>query len=344
MSEDVISRVTRWVESSLGEWLPGTVLSHANRVVLAGRREGRATLVLFPRRGRWPAIVVKIAQKGSISTTAHEYRRLTQAQATLAPPTVDRIPYPLGLYEDDTVTAMAATAVRGYIATLPHLFGPKPNQRTCRQLSDYISASRRHANELAHATRYTPDVACMSQDALVEDIDHFLATTTLRGPSKTALSEFRCAVQHRHLSWQPVWQHGDASPGNLLIYRGQVSMVDWEAARPSRPPWHDDAQLAARLVRLAQMEGEGHSLGEACVQVLGLSGWPGPLVRQGINAYWPHPLPFAWCFALTVISLANSRGHQETVSPVWTPLVTALLCDDSVREACDWAVPHWDPL
>lgn len=69
------------------------------------------------------------------------------------------------------------------------------------------------------------------------------------------------ASESRRLSRLPVqfpigWQHGDLAPGNLLVHRRLVTVIDWEMARPDLPLFFD---LAYAYLSLLMMGGHGPS-------------------------------------------------------------------------------------
>ena len=192
------------------------------------------------------------------------------------------------------------------------------------------------SRNLADATRR---MVPSGSNELAQLVDGFIATL----PPESSLQNVRAfqeAVSGSRLKWFAAWQHGDLTVGNVLRYRGNLHVVDWERASPGAEPWYDVAHAPGAMAYLARTQLGLSSIKDAALRVLPTDTWHGRILSAEMEKVWAHDVPLGWAVALSAMKVAK-RVHDEGrqgLSP-WGEFAIALLDDNELRSRASWLVP-----
>jgi len=335
-----ISRVRSWLHTQYPSWEAGDDLGPTRLAVLGGHRPGRATLMVFRGRERWPSIAVKLVTTPEDAThLSREAKSLDLANRELAGLMALPPPRHLGSIHERQFAALAITTVRGTRANLPDLTKPKPTRRDVRSLKSHVHAVRHWSRSLREAT--VSDSATRDGRHLVDRIHRFIDLGDLPDDVIPRFQSLAVAMGRYPAKWSPRWQHGDVAPGNVLWRRGGIRLVDWEAASPSHDPWRDDSYLILSLARAAQHETAAPSVAAALRTTFGSGRWAGQVAESSYREDWPHPIPVSWAVMATTVEHALEGEEYGTTTSFWRDLAVDLLVDEELREMCKWLVPRW---
>jgi len=318
-----------WFLGELPEELAGSILgggsSHTDR------------FIVFVHRGRAePQVAMKVASTAlDADRLRNEYTALSRVRPLLDAELQKTIPEPLGVYDSGDFTVLATGVLRGKGVLVPALAGSGsvPARLVMRQL---FRQTFEWSRNLAHATRrVTPS----GPSELAQLVEGFIATLP-HEPSLRNVRAFQKAVSESRMTWFAAWQHRDLAVGNVLRYRGNLRVVDWEHASPESEPWYDIASAPGRMCHLALTQLGLSSMKDAALRVLPTDTWHGRILSNEMDSVWAYDVPLGWAVALSAMSVAkrhHDEGRQEP-SP-WGEFAIALLDDDELRSRASWLVP-----
>ena len=185
---------------------------------------------------------------------------------------------------------------------VPKLLGRR-ERLAAVSLDSYLVASLTIARDLARAT-------VSDQHTADDSLDEFSRLHGAHG-----LDRLRDHTQSARC-----WQHGDPAPGNVLITRAGVRLIDWEHASREHYPWHDRAYQALVLSLVAANQ-TGIGVTEAFDAMYCDSSWAGNVVRDRVREYWDAPVPMSEALAITAIDVAIRRQRN----PAWSDLARHIL-------------------
>lgn len=302
--------MTKWVlqiaASRWREWTGHRPKQLHAALIASTRHEGHRFALIIADGWRRPSVVAKVAQRGvDQAEVESEFSTLRDAYEELPLRFRSQMPAPLIIEHLDSGCAMFTTAVRGARPVLPQLLGRRERLGVA-SLDSYLVASLAFARDLARAT-------ASDQGAADESLDEF---SRLHG-------SHRLDALREHTQTARCWQHGDPAPGNVLMTRTGVRLIDWEHASPDHYPWHDAAYQALVLSLIAANQTDS-SVTEAFDAMYLGSSWAGNLVRARVAEYWDSPVPMSEALAITAVDVAIRRQR----SPVWGDLARHLLSRD----------------
>jgi hypothetical protein len=334
----MIDRVLEFVSDHWGVWfdesrtplLVPLVLTHASKI------NRRAAVFVFESGQPEPRMLVKVSLTDEDAASSEaEYRALASLHG-LVPGDMSRtMPRPLGFERvDREVSLFAETAISGSLPVLPtntsstSLLGAALIRRYTHLILNW---SRR----LADST--TRDDMVVPTHDLIDVADRFSEAFPVTQATCHALDVFRDRISSADLQEKACWQHGDISPGNVLIHKGQARLTDWEHANSRSEPWRDAAQIPSTLYVRAFAEEPGADATRLAVRSLGSSSRTGRAVKSSLEAHWDYSIPLSWAVLISTMrqALQTRRLSSASGNPEAT-LAHLLLSPGAAGQELDW--------
>jgi aminoglycoside phosphotransferase (APT) family kinase protein len=329
----VIGPLLDWVGRSWTAWFgdsPGPL--HTGLLAGGPAHRARVSVFVFNRSERNPRIFVKVALSAREGRYVAEEFGAVQTLASHGGEVASLVPMPLGTTAEGDWLAAAYEVVPGRRLVVPQLnrrIGPIGR----RELSRFWDEAAHVGVGLAAAGT----AANRDESALGGIVDKFRSGVEIESRARADVDAFRFALERERVRWTPTWQHGDVAVGNVLVHRGKLRLVDWEAARSDYEPWFDLATAPVAAVILARRQ-TGQSVTEAATTVLSEDGWVGSTLATTVRRNWIWDLPIGWAVALVSMRMANRRMAEDRAMPSdYVDLALALITDRSLRTKTEWA-------
>lgn len=334
----MIDQVLEFVSDQWGVWFdePRTplliplVLTHASKI------NRRASVFVFESGQPDPRVMVKVSLTDKDAATSRaEYRALASLHR-LVPEDLSRtMPRPLGFeWVDPEVSLFAETVISGSLPLLPRItrgtsiLGARLIRRHAHMILNW---SRR----LADST--TRDDMVVRTHDLIDVVDRFSEAFPTTPTARHALGMFRDQISRADLQEKGCWQHGDISPGNVLIHKGEARLTDWEHADNLSEPWRDAAQIPSTLYVRAFAEDPEANATRLAARSLGSSSRSGRALKGSLEAHWDYSTPLSWAVLISTMRQAlQTRWLSPTSGNPEATLAHLLLAPGAAATELDW--------
>lgn len=337
-----MGEVVRWISDDWLDWFPNeTAVPSLRWVIQAGgpAHRGRGSYYVFAGREPTPRLIVKVgSSERERRFVAAEHGAMSAVRKVVAKELEATIPVPLGIEHWPNRTAMATLMMPGRRLLVPFLPGPGSTW-AARLFRRYTAGCFRWARRLAASgSGESADEA-----SLAEVAERFAADPDVPSPTAEAARSFGGALTRARVRWEPTWQHGDVSVGNLLMHRRRLRFLDWEHASPTYPPWLDIAFSPAAALVLAWRQQPSGSFADMAGRILARNHWVGSVLASEMDAAWRgFPLPITWAVTLTAMETALRQGGEDRHGKAfWSDFVSTTLTDDVFRRQVGWLSPEW---
>lgn len=329
-----LARVRRWMESEWSKWTTGRAVGA--ELTLVGRKPDRLTFLFFEAGSAEPSVAVKTArQESDRERLLRELDVLTRLHNLEGRRERACAPAPYGSRSFGGLFAIATQAWGGRRLTPPHPECPNAlQQRTLRQYVDVVDTLSRELASLSTGE------ASDQVDRTAETARRFAAVC----PAEVVpvACSFAEAVARSGLSLPLVWQHGDPSPGNIIVERERPALVDWEDAGPDYPPWWDLALVPFILTHGRAAHMKRPLDGEVVRLTLTEEGRTGRTLALELSARWPSAIPLGWGITLATMDVALRLVRSGRAGATHgMAMASALLTDERCRADASWATPSW---
>lgn len=334
----MIAQVLEFVSAQWGVWfdepqtprLTPLVITHASKI------NRRVAVFVFESGQPNPRVMVKVSFTDNDSASSEaEYQALASLHELVPEDMSTTMPRPLGFERvDPRVSLFAETAISGSLPILPTITGG----------TSLLGAAliRRHTHLILNWSRKladstTRDDMVVRTHDLIDVVDRFSEAFPVTQATRHALDVFRDQISNAELQEKACWQHGDISPGNVLIHKGQARLTDWEHANGRSEPWRDAAQIPSTLYVRSFAEEPGADATRLAVRSLGSSSRAGRAVKSSLEAHWDYSVPLSWAVLISTMRqalqtrwLSSASGNPEAT------LAHILLVPDAAGTALDW--------
>lgn len=334
----MIARVLEFVSDQWGVWfdeprtprLTPLVLTHASKI------NRRVAVFVFESGQPDPRVMVKVSLTDKDATNSRaEYRALMSLHGFVPEDVSRTMPRPLGFgWVDPEVSLFAETAISGALPLVP---------RITRGTSILGAALiRRHAHMILNWSRRladstTRDDMVVRNHDLIEVVDRFSEAFPPTEATRHALDVFRDRISRTDLQEKACWQHGDISPGNVLIHKGQARLTDWEHADGRSEPWRDAAQIPSTLYVRAFAEDPEANATRLAARSLGSRSRSGRALKSSLEAHWDYSTPLSWAVLISTMRQAlQTRWLSPTGGNPEATLAHLLLAPGAADTELDW--------
>jgi hypothetical protein len=317
-------------------WFPDQALPELEVAVISKRdlTPPRLTALVASPGERRPAVVLKLAfldeDTGFLEL---EHAALCAVRSSIPPHLRPTVPKPLGL---EPVAGLLVESVVGVGGRSPLVLPMRFHRSVLGStlLRRYLRVTFEWTRKLAVSTgngRYADERELVG---IVDDFTHLMETS---GASTRGLEQFRRELNRSQIRWQPCWQHGDLAPGNVLLDRRYLVVLDWEFARSDCEPWFDTAYNVLGLALQPLDQGIAKDAATSLLMTLSTQAWKGRATRDVLLESWAWPLPPAWVLPLTgmKVALRDEAGGRSRYLR-WGHAVTELLTNREVRQSAAW--------
>lgn len=334
----MIDQVLEFVSDQWGVWFdePRTPVLIPLVLTNASKINRRVAVFVFESGESEPRVMVKVSlTEKDAATSRAEYRALVSLHGLVPEDVTRTMPRPLGFAPvDPEVSLFAETAISGSLPLLP---------RMTRGTSILGAALiRRHTHMVLNWSRRlaestTRDDMVVRTRDLIDVVDRFSEAFPTTQATRHALDVFRDRISTADLQEKTCWQHGDVSPGNVLIHKGQARLTDWEHANGRSEPWRDAAQIPSTLYLRASAGDPEANATEVAARSLGSSSRSGRALKSSLEAHWDYSTPLSWAVLISTMRqalqtrwLSPTSGNQETT------LAHLLLAPGAAGSELDW--------
>lgn len=340
----MIDRVLEFVSEHWDVWFNDPQTPRLTPLVLtnASKINRRAAFFVFESGQPDPRVMLKVSLTDKDAASSEtEYRALASLHG-LVPEDMSRtMPRPLAFERvDPEVSLFAETAISGTLPLIPKITGRTSvlgGALIKRHTHMILNWSRR----LADST--TRDDIVVRPHDLIEIVDRFKNAFPASQECDQALVVFREQISSGNLQEKACWQHGDISPGNVLIHNGDARLTDWEHADGRSEPWRDAAQIPSTLFVHAFAEDPEASATSVAIKSLGSSSRSGRALKSSLEAHWDYSTPLSWGVLISTMrqALQTRRLSSASGNPEAT-LAHLLLSPSAAGQELDWLTPSGD--